>query len=86
MTRRRRITRELKQHPDELNIYPNLIHALGTLHKTAEQRTWLLAYAKAAPEKDSVTLYVGGSLLATNNVDDAIDVYRAGAKAARKTS
>ena len=74
--------RELKQHPDELNIYPNLIQALGILHKPTEQRTWLLAYAKAAPEKDSVTLYVGASLLATNHVDDAVEVYRAGVKAA----
>jgi tetratricopeptide (TPR) repeat protein len=73
--------RELKQYPDETYVYPALIDAQGRNGKTADQRESLLAYAKAEPEKDSVALFVGGRLLATDNVADAVGVYRAGAKA-----
>ena len=41
----------------------------------------MLAYAKAVPDKDSVILWVAGSLLAMDNVADAVEVYRAGVKA-----
>jgi tetratricopeptide (TPR) repeat protein len=73
--------RELKQYPDESFVYPYLIYAQGRLGKKAEQRESLLAYAKAEPAKDNVALYVGTTLLANNNVDDAIAVYRVSAKA-----
>ncbi len=73
--------RELKQYPDSTSIYPSLIEAQGRIGKKAEQRESLLAYAKAEPQKDTVAFFVAGRLLATDNVDDAIEVYRAGAKA-----
>jgi tetratricopeptide (TPR) repeat protein len=72
--------RELKQYPDETPVYPALIYAQGKIGKKTEQRDSLLAYAKAEPKKDSVILYVGNLLLTTDNVSDAVDVYRAGAK------
>jgi len=73
--------RELKQHPEEIDQYPGLIYAEGKAGRKAQQRESLLAYAKAESKKDSVVLFVGGRLLATDNVADAVDVYRAGAKA-----
>jgi tetratricopeptide (TPR) repeat protein len=73
--------RELKQHPEELDQYPGLIYAEGKSGRKAQQRESLLAYARAEPKKDSVALFVGGRLLATDNVSDAVEVYRAGAKA-----
>jgi tetratricopeptide (TPR) repeat protein len=73
--------RELKQHPGEVDQYPGLIYAEERAGKKAEERESLLAYAKAEPTKDSVVLFVGGSLLATDDVNDAVDVYRAGTKA-----
>jgi len=73
--------KELAEYPDETFVYPALIDAQGRAGKKKEQRESLLAYAKAEPKKDSVTLFVGGQLLATDNVADAIEVYRAGVKA-----
>jgi tetratricopeptide (TPR) repeat protein len=73
--------KELKQYPDESTIYPALIDAQGRIGKKAEQRESLLAYAKAVPDKDSVILWVASRLLATDNVADAVEVYRAGVKA-----
>jgi tetratricopeptide (TPR) repeat protein len=73
--------KELKQYPDETFIYPYLIKVQGRLGKKAEQRETLLTYARSEPKKDSVALYVGANLLANNDVNDAIDVYRAGTKA-----
>jgi tetratricopeptide (TPR) repeat protein len=73
--------RELKQHPEAVDQYPGLIYAEGKAGKKAEQRESLLAYAKAEPNKDAVVLFVGSSLLAADNVADAVDVYRAGVKA-----
>jgi tetratricopeptide (TPR) repeat protein len=73
--------KELKQSPDATSVYPSLIDAQGRIGKKAEQRESLLAYAKAEPEKDSVAFFVAGHLLANDNVADAVEVYRASAKA-----
>ena len=73
--------RELKQHPEEVDQYPPLITLEGFLGRLAEKKKWLLAYAKAAPENAGAVLFTGGLLLSDNNVNDALEVYRAGAKA-----
>jgi tetratricopeptide (TPR) repeat protein len=72
--------RELKLYPDEIRVYPALIDAQGRTGDKAGERESLLAYAKAAPTTDSVILWVANRLLATDNVADAVDVYRAGMK------
>jgi tetratricopeptide (TPR) repeat protein/transglutaminase-like putative cysteine protease len=72
--------KELSQHPENVDQYPGLISAAGKAGKKAQQRDALLAYAKAEPKKDTAILYIGNLLLSTDNVSDAVDVYRAGAK------
>ncbi len=73
--------RELHQHPNEVDQYPALIRLERLLKRTSEYRTYLLAYAKAAPDNPQAVLLSGGQLLAANNVDDAVAVYRAGVQA-----
>ncbi len=73
--------RELKQHPEEVDQYPDLIRLLRFLGRTEDERKCLLAYAKAAPNNQQALLYVGGSLMGMNHAEDAVEVYRAGAKA-----
>lgn len=70
--------RELQQHPEEVNQYPDLIRILGLVGRPTEKLKYLLAYAKAAPNNAQAVLFVGGQLLAANQVDDALEVYRAG--------
>jgi tetratricopeptide (TPR) repeat protein len=72
--------RELRQHPGEIDQYPDLTRLERLLGRTDEERKYLLAYAKAAPDNAQAVLFVGGRLLATNQVDDALEVYRTGAK------
>jgi transglutaminase-like putative cysteine protease/tetratricopeptide (TPR) repeat protein len=73
--------RELRQHPDEVDQYPDLIRLEGLQGRASEERQYLLAYAQAAPDNAQAVSFVGGRLLAANHVDDAMQVYRAGAKA-----
>ena len=73
--------RELKQHPEEADQYPDLIFLEGYLGRPSEKKKWLLSYAKIAPDNARTVLFSGGQLLSGNNVDDAVEVYRAGAKA-----
>ena len=49
--------------------------------RPSEERKYLLAYAKASPDNAQSVLLVGSQLLAANNVNDAVEVYRAGVKA-----
>jgi tetratricopeptide (TPR) repeat protein len=72
--------RELRQHPGEIDQYPDLIRLEQLLGRTAEERKYLLTYAKTAPDNAQAVSFVGGRLLATNQVDDAVEVYRTGAK------
>jgi tetratricopeptide (TPR) repeat protein len=72
--------REVRQHPGEVDQYPDLIRLEHLLGRPAEERNYLLAYAKAAPDNAQAVLLVGSRLLATNKVDDAVEVYRTGAK------
>jgi tetratricopeptide (TPR) repeat protein len=72
--------RELQQHPGEIDQYPDLIRLERLLGRTADERKYLLAYAKTAPDNAQAVSFVGGRLLAANQVDDAIEVYRTGAK------
>jgi tetratricopeptide (TPR) repeat protein len=72
--------RELQQHPGEIDQYPALIQLEHLLGRTAEERKYLLTYAKTAPDNAQAVSFVGGRLLATNQVDDAVEVYRTGAK------
>ena len=71
---------ELKQYPDETSVYPSLIYVQSKVGTKAQRRDTLLAYAKAEPKKDTVILYVGNLLLSADDVSEAVDVYRAGAK------
>jgi len=71
---------ELRQHPEEVNQYPDLIRLEHLLGRSSEERKYLLAYAKAAPENAQAVLFGGSQLLAANHVDDAVEVYRAGLK------
>jgi len=73
--------RELRQHPEEVDQYPELIRLERLQGRASEEQKYLLAYAKAAPDNAQAVLFVGGRLLATNHVDDAMEVYRAGVKA-----
>jgi tetratricopeptide (TPR) repeat protein len=73
--------RELRQHPEDVDQYPSLIQLESLLKRPSEERRYLLAYAKAAPENAEAMLLVGKQLLATNHIEDAVDVYRAGVKA-----
>ena len=73
--------RELQQHPDEVEQYPPLITLEGFLGRPSEKKKWLLAYAKAAPDNAGAVLFVGGQLAVDNHLNDAVEVYRAGAKA-----
>ena len=72
--------RELRQHPGEVDQYPDLIRLERLLGRTDEERKYLLVYAKAAPGNAQAVLLVGGRLLAVNQLDDAVEVYRAGLK------
>jgi tetratricopeptide (TPR) repeat protein len=72
--------RELRQHPGEVDQYPDVIRLERLLGRPAEERKYLLSYAKTAPDNAQAVLLVGGRLLATNQVDDAVEVYRTGAK------
>lgn len=73
--------RELQQHPEEVKQYLDLVQLEGLLGRPSEERKYLLAYAKAAPDDPQAVLRVGSQLLAANHVNDAIEVYRAGVKA-----
>lgn len=73
--------RELKQHPEEVGQYPGYIFAENRAGRKAEEREWLEAYRKIAPEKDTSTLFIGGRFFALNDMDKAIEIYRAGCKA-----
>ncbi len=70
--------RELRQHPEEVDQYPDLIRLEHLSGRPAEERMYLLAYAKAAPDDPGAVLLVGGQLLATDHTGDAVEVYRAG--------
>jgi tetratricopeptide (TPR) repeat protein len=73
--------RELRQHPEESNQYPDLIQLERSLGRPTEERKYLLAYAKATPDNAQAVLFAGNQLLAANYTDDAVEVYRAGVKA-----
>ncbi len=73
--------RELRQHPEELDQYRDLLRLEHLLKRPSEERKYLLAYAKAAPDDAKAVLFTGNQLLAANDVDDAVEVYRAGSKA-----
>jgi tetratricopeptide (TPR) repeat protein len=73
--------RELQQHPEEVDQYPDLIRFESLQGRAAEERKYLLAYAKAAPNDPRVVSFVGSRLLAENQVDDAVEVYRQGVNA-----
>jgi transglutaminase-like putative cysteine protease/tetratricopeptide (TPR) repeat protein len=73
--------RELRQHPEEDDQYPDLIRLERLQGRPSEERKYLLAYAEAAPVNAQAVLFVGSQLLASNHVDDAVEVYRAGVKA-----
>ena len=73
--------RELRQHPEESDQYPDLIRLERSLGHPSEERKYLLAYARAAPENAHAVLFAGNQLLAANYADDAVEVYRAGVKA-----
>ncbi len=73
--------RELQQHPDEADQYPDLLRLERLLGRSSEETKYLLAYTKAAPDNAQAVLFVGSQLLAGNHVDDAIAVYRGGVKA-----
>lgn len=73
--------RELLQHPEEVDQYPDLIRLERLLGRPSEERKYLLTYAKAAPDNANALLFVGSQLLAANHVDDAVEVYRGGVKA-----
>ena len=72
--------RELLQHPEEVDQYPDLIRFERMLRRPSQERKYLLAYANAAPDNAQVVLLAGSQLLATNHVDDAVEVYRGGVK------
>ncbi len=73
--------RELLQHPEEVDQYPDLIRLERLLGRPSEERKYLLTHAKAAPENAKALLFVGSQLLAANHVDGAVEVYRGGVKA-----
>ncbi len=73
--------REIAQHPENLDQYSGLIYAEQRAGHKDKEHQYLLAYAKAAPDKEPVVLYVGGHLRASNNLKDAIAVYRSGVQA-----
>jgi tetratricopeptide (TPR) repeat protein len=73
--------RELRQHPEEGDQYPDLIRLERSLGRSSEERKYLLAYARAVPDNAQAVLFAGSQLLAANYVDDAVEVYRAGVKA-----
>ena len=73
--------RELRQHPDEVDQYRDLIRLEHIQGRTSEERKYLLAYAKAAPDNAQAVMLVGSQLLSLNCFDDAVEVYRTGAKA-----
>jgi tetratricopeptide (TPR) repeat protein len=73
--------RELRQHPGEVDQYPDLIRLERLLKRPAEEREYLLAFAKAAPDNAQAVLLAGSRLIALNQEDDAVEVYRAGIKA-----
>jgi tetratricopeptide (TPR) repeat protein len=70
--------RELRQHPDEAAQYQDLIVLERSLGRTSEERKYLLAYAKLAPDNPQAVLLVENRLLATNDAEDAVKVYSAG--------
>ena len=72
--------RELRQHPGEVDQYRDLIRLEHLQGRASEERKYLLAYAKAAPDNAQAVLFVGGQLLSANDVDDAVEVYKAGVK------
>jgi len=73
--------RELRQHPDEVDQYRDLILLEQLQGRFSEERKYLLDYAKAAPDNAQAILFVGSQLLSANHVDDSVDVYRTGVKA-----
>lgn len=73
--------RELRQHPEESDQYPDLIRLERWLGRSSEERKYLLAYAKQVPDNAQALLFAGNQLLAANYADDAVEVYRAGVKA-----
>lgn len=73
--------RELRQHPEESDQYPDLIGLERWLGRSSEERKYLLAYAKQLPDNAQALLFAGNQLLAANYADDAVEVYRAGVKA-----
>jgi tetratricopeptide (TPR) repeat protein len=73
--------RELQQHPDEIDQYPDLIRLERSLGRSSEERKYLLAYAEGAPDNARAILFAGELLMEDNHVEDALEVYRAGAKA-----
>ena len=78
--------RELLQHSEEVDQYPDLVRLEHLLGRSSEERKYLLAYAKAPPDNANAVLFVGSQLLATNHVNDAMEVYRAGSRAIRENS
>ena len=72
--------RELKQHPENTDQYAGLIFAERQAGRKTQERDALIAYARAEPKKDTVVLFAGG-LLALDHINDAVEVYRSGAKA-----
>ncbi len=73
--------RELKQHPENVDQYQGLIYAEARAGRKDKRRQYLIAYGKAVPDKEPVTLFVGEQLLFMDDVVDAIEVFNAGAKA-----
>lgn len=72
--------RELLQHPEEIDQYADLVRLEHLLGHPSQERKYLLAYAKAAPDNAKAVLFVGSQLLAANHVDDAVEAYKAGFK------